>query len=337
MDALQESEAYLDFSRWAPRSALYWVLRPQKAVRRLFSETVPLGVRIHSCADPRLAGRPSLVWWSYDPRQFGERLLLTFESGAQLTNLDARWRVIATALWRMIRKDPGLVFLDVPVDLGDGCGSELPDFVFTFARPKGAGNALLPNPYLLQDRKPVPAPLPWEAKTDRLYFRGADSGSPDLDLNTRVALCRAAAHLPRSNCLLTRLVQSGQAFREQLQKEGLVGRRVSIPEMNKHRFLMDTDGNTTSWDRYMLIGTFGAVPILFEPAWEECWHGDLVNGENCITADRVTLGAVLERLRSDTPFAQHLAEGASRLVARKLTPAGAQTMFEAAWRARCVA
>jgi len=270
MDALQEAEAYLDFSRWAPRSALYWALRPQKAARRLFSETVPLGLRVHPCADPRLAGRPSLVWWSYDRRQFGERLLLTFEAGAQLTNLDARWRVIATALWRMIRKDPTLVFHDVPVDLGDGCGAELPDFVFTFARPKGAANALLPNPYLLQDRKPVPAPLPWEAKTDRLYFRGADSGSPDLDLNTRVALCRAAAKLPRTDCFLTRLVQSGQAFREQLQKEGLVGRRVSISEMNKHRFLMDTDGNTTSWDRYMLIGTFGAVPILFEPAWEEC-------------------------------------------------------------------
>jgi maltooligosyltrehalose synthase len=106
--------------------------------------------------------------------------------------------------------------------------------------------------------------------------------------------------------------------------------------MNKHRFLVDADGNTTSWDRYMWIGTFGGVPILFEPAWEECWHGSLVNGDNCIVADRATLGEVLERLRSDTALARHIAAGAAKLVATQLSPAGAQEMFETAWRTRCL-
>jgi hypothetical protein len=121
----------------------------------------------------------------------------------------------------------------------------------------------------------------------------------------------------------------------QLRREGLAGRRIQVGEMNRHRFLVDTDGYTTSWDRYMLIGTFGATPILFEPAWEECWHGELVDGENCIVADRTTLGAVLERLRADPALSRKLAAGASALAARRLSPEGAQAMFEAAWLARC--
>lgn len=329
-----ESEAFTDFSRWSPRSPWYWALRPQKAARRLLAETVPMAVRVRPSAGP-LAGRPFLVWWSYDRQRTGARLLLTFESRAMLVNADARWRVLGAALWRMIRKHPGITFQDVPVDLGDGCGAETPESVFAFARPRGLRNALLPNPYLLRDREALPATLAWEAKTDKLYFRGALTGSSNLERNTRVALCRAARHLPGTDCRLTRLSEFSPEARAQVLREGLGSRRTQIPEMNRHRFLVDSDGNTTSWDRYMLIGTFGAAPILFEPAWEECWHGELVDGENCVRADRTTLGSLLERLRADSALARRVASGASALAARRLSQAGAQAMLEAAWLERC--
>lgn len=328
-------EAYVDFSHWDPRTRLYWVLRPQKAVRRFFEERVPMSVRVRTSEDPRLAGRNSLTWWSYDAARTGQKLLLTFESDALITNNDARWRVIASALWRFISKDPTVVFKDVPVELADGCGPEVPSHVFCFARLRGAEHALIPNPYLLKTRKAMAKALPWEAKTDTLYFRGADSGSPDVDLNTRVALCRAAAPLPRTDCKITRLVQGGASFNEAVRREGLVSRRVTLSEMNRHRFLIDTDGNTTSWDRYMWTGTFGGVPIRFEPTWEECWHPALVEGENYISADRHSLGEVLARLRSDDALARHLAAGAARVLATHLSPKGVQDMFETAWRARC--
>ena len=325
---------FTDFSRWAPRSPLYWALRPQKALPRLLAAGVPVAIRVRRSEDPRLADRPALVWWTHDRTRHGARLLLTFQSSRHIALFDARWRVVAVALWRMLAKDPAMVFHEVPVDLGDGGGAELPEQVFVFARPRGGSNALLPNPYLLRERKRVPAALPWAAKTDTLYFRGAVTGSPDLDLNTRVALCRAAARLPRTDCRLSRMDEVAPAARAQLQREGLSSRRIAVPEMNRHRFLVDADGNTTSWDRYLLIGTFGAVPILFETAWEECWHGDLVDGENCIRADRATLGAILERLRADSVLARHLARQASVLAEGRLSPAGAQAMFEAAWRNR---
>lgn len=325
--------AFTAFSRWAPRSPLYWALHPQKAVPRLLSPPVPLAVRVRPTADPVLATRDNLTWWSHDPDRLGPGLHLTFHSPLHLTGNDSRWRVLAGALWRILQADPALVFRDVAVDLGDGGGAELPPSVFVFARPRGGANALLPNPYLLRERRRLPAPLPWAAKSDTLYFRGAVTGARDLARNARVALCRAAAELPGTDCKLSRIRETWPENRDQLLREGLASRRITVGEMNRHRYLVDADGNTTSWDRYMLIGTFGAVPILFETAWEECWHGELAPGENCILADRATLGAVLARLRADQGLARHLAAGASRLAAERLSQAGAQAMLEAAWRA----
>ena len=325
------NEGFTPFSRWAPRTPLYWALRPQKALERWLDPPMPLSVRVQPSTGP-LAGREFLVWWSYDPRQWGERLMLTFETGTMVRDFDSRWRVLAAALWRMIRKDPSVTFHEVPTELGDGAVPELSPEVFVFARAKGAANALLPNPYLLQKRAKMPRALPWEAKRDVLYFRGALTGAPDLDENGRVALCRAAKDLPDTLCLLSRLNRRHPHY-EALDREGLVGQRVPIPAMNKYRYQVDADGHTTSWDRYLWIGTFGCVPILFEPRWEECWHGELVEGENCLHADRHTLGAVLHRLRTDQALARRLAEGATRLATTRLSPEGAQAMFEAAWRA----
>jgi hypothetical protein len=45
MKPLQVGESYTDFSRWSPRPALYWALRPQKAVKRLLAEPMTLAVR----------------------------------------------------------------------------------------------------------------------------------------------------------------------------------------------------------------------------------------------------------------------------------------------------
>jgi hypothetical protein len=333
MKPLQISESYTDFSRWSPRDPLYWLLRPQKALRRLLSEPMTIAVRALPSGDPALADRATLVRWSYDLERHGPKLLVSFETGRGITDLDGRWRAVAITLWRMLLKHPEVRFHDVAVDVGDGC-ADLPPSVFVLARPRGAGNPLLPTTSLLRERKPVPAALPWARKTDKLYFRGAVSGSPDLEVNSRVAMCRVAKTLPRTDCKLTRVEHASPEVRAQLEREGLGSRRVPFGDMNKHRFLVDVDGNTTSWDRYMLIGAFGGVPVLFEPRWEECWHDELKEGENCLVADRHTLGAVLERLRSDDALARHLAAGATALADRRLSPAGAQAMFEERWLAR---
>ena len=112
-----------------------------------------------------------------------------------------------------------------------------------------------------------------------------------------------------------------------LEAEGLVGWRLPLWTMNRHRFLVEADGNSSSWDRYMLIGSFGGVPIRFECEWEECWHGLLVDGVNCVTADRRSLPEVVDRLRSRPPEAVAIAKAASRTVADSLSRRHLQRQF----------
>ena len=100
--------------------------------------------------------------------------------------------------------------------------------------------------------------------------------------------------------------------------------------MNRHRFLVEADGNSSSWDRYMLIGSFGGVPIRFECEWEECWHPALVPGENCVLADCHSLPDVVARLRSRPVEALAIARNAARTVSETLSPPALAHQFHRA-------
>jgi hypothetical protein len=117
---------------------------------------------------------------------------------------------------------------------------------------------------------------------------------------------------------VSRIKQVDERFAARLEQEGLVGWRMPAWAMNGHRFLVEADGNSSSWDRYMLIGSFGGVPIRFECEWEECWHDLLADGVNCVVADRRTLPEVVDRLRSRPREAMTIAYAASSTVAESL-------------------
>jgi hypothetical protein len=293
-----------------------------------------VGVQVQPWADPALPGRENLVRFSYDRLRWGDRICLSFEAERGIEAPSSRWRAVARALWIMVHRDPGLSFHQVPVNIGDLCAPEMPAEVFAFARLRGTRRPLVPCPNLLRGTGHLPRPLPWDEKTDTVYFRGVDTGLPTLDQNARVALCRTARAIPGADCRFSKLVQFHGAQARQVLAEGLVHRAMPLAELNRHRFLVDCDGNSTSWDRYLHCGHFGGVPILFEPAWEECWHHHLADGENCLVADRHTLGAVVARLRAEPAWARRIAGGAARLVAQQLGTEAVQGMFEQAWRRR---
>ena len=196
-----------------------------------------------------------------------------------------------------------------------------PADAFAFARQPGSSVRLIPNIYLLRPRGSLPTPIPWEQKTDTLYFRGTSTGSASYEENARVVLCRVAKEIPGSDCRISRMKQVDSGFAQQLADDGLLGSRHPPQRLNQHRFLADVDGNTSSWDRYLLIGSFGGVPIRFETSWEECWHDQLIDGDNCVVANRQTLPAVMERLRSRPEESRRIAENAARLVESSLSRA----------------
>ena len=323
---------FLPYSRWAHRNIGYWLGSPRKAITALAN--VPVAVRVQPRLDPGLPGLDDLVSFSYDRQRWGDRICLSFETGRSIDAPASRWRMVAKALWTMVHRDPALRFDRVTVNIGDICAPEIPADVFAFARLRGTQRPLLPCPNLVRGTAHLPQPLPWDRKTDTVYFRGVDTGFASLERNARVALCRAARAIPGADCRLSRLIQFSGEEARLLRGEGLVDRTLPLAESNRHRFLVDCDGHSTSWDRYLYSGHFGGVPILFEPAWEECWHHLLVDGENCLRADRHSLAAVVARLRAEPELARRIAGNASSLVAVQLGPEAVQAMFEQAWRPR---
>lgn len=270
--------------------------------------------------------------WSYDPARDGPCVHIAFPSARTFRKLFRRWRVLADAIVAAAVEHPGLAFRDVRIDLNDGVAASGSDGVLAFARPIGATTPLIPNTYLLGRRRAAPMPLDWSRKSDTLYFRGTSTGDVSYEANTRVALCRLARDVPRADCKISRTKQVDGGFAARLQRDGLTAARAPLDDMNRHRYLVDADGNATSWDRFLWIGTFGGVPIRFEPSWEECWHHLLVDGVNCVTSTRATLADTVAGLRDDDRRSRTIAARAAALARDHLSPPALRRMLVDALR-----
>jgi len=308
---------FIPIAPWRPEGLGYWLVRPHRTLHVLGRG--PVAVRCVADGGNAAAHPTTVTTWSFDRSAAGDVVRIEFESPAQMQRFAMRWRILADAIHRIGRDDPTFAFRNARIALGDGARADTPAGTHAFARLPGMPVALLPNPYLLRQSR-MPSALPWDRKRDTLYFRGTSTGSADYETNARVALCRTARGIHRTDCRLSRLKQIDPAFAARLHADGLVGRREPASMLNRHRFLVEADGNCSSWDRYLLIGTFGGLPIRFETVWEECWHDLLVDGENCVAADRHTLPSVVERLRTVDPLARRIAAAAARLVAEHFAP-----------------
>lgn len=306
------AEGYEAVSRWHPHGLSFWLTHPVRAVRA--RGHVPVAVRF--APQPR----PSVTTWSVEPGAAGG-VRIEFDSPAQARAFMIRWRILADSLDEIHRGDLTFRCAAVQIDLGDGVGPDVGEEIVAFARLPGSRARLIPNPYLLRGRRWLAQPRPWERKSDTLYFRGSSTGSHDFAANARVALCRAALAIPEADCRLSRIKQVDREFARRLVAEGLVGRRHLLAWLDHHRYVVDADGNSSSWDRYRLIGYYGGVPIRFENLWQECWHEQLVDGVNCIVADRHSLAAVVERLRAKPTTARTIAAAARRTVGEHLSRA----------------
>lgn len=325
MDAAVPETGFAPVSRFHPHDAAYWASHPRKLARALGH--APVAIRV--APRGRDAWGPVATWWTLDRRRLGDRIAITFATESGLRRWTARWRIVADAIWTVARERADLVCHEFPLDLGDTVTADTPGHVHAFSRPAGSTVGLVPNPYLLRPRPWLLPPLPWEWKTDTLYFRGAGTGARDYEQNTRVALCRLARSLPRADCRLSRTGHADPTFAARLAAEGIDGRRHPLDALNRHRFLVDADGHGSSWDRFMLIGTCGGVPLRFETCWEECWHHLLVDGRHCARVDRHSLPATLERLRHDDATARRIAAEARLFVRQHLSRPALRAMLAA--------
>jgi len=315
---------------WAPRPFHYWMVRP-----RLWKAVTHRPVAIRIAAVGEATGRSgSVVAFTFDERAHGRRMCLEFASPDACDLWRFRWRPLANALWRMVDAYPALSFHAVPVDASDCIDGGLHPDVFRFARRPGEPHELLPNPYLLERDRLRPRTITWEDKNDSVYFRGAATGSAVYEDNPRVVACLLAKSIPASDCRVVRASEAGEEFMARARRDGILTPRQDPAVMNRHRYILDVDGHSSSWDRFRRIGLCGSVPIRFETTWQEVWHADLVEGVHFVAATRHTLADVVRDLRANPVRAEAIATAAHRFVVERLSAAGVQAMLEAAWSAR---
>ena len=323
------SVSFVPCSKFFPRSFSQLLLRPRKTVRAMGN--APISVRFSPFLIPALSQIPSIALFSYDRSSFGNRICVWASDELAIMKYWDRCRLVANYLWDIMQKSTR-IYQDVPVDLGDGIVCDfVPENVFCFARKLGKKNPLLPNPYLLRRRKAFGKPLPLDKKKDVLYFRGSSTGDSSYEANRRVALCLAAKSVYGSNCGISHIVHVDDCFSERLRNDGILRPPDPLSTINQHRFTVDVDGNTSSWDRLFSISSFGSVPIRFECEFEECWHEMLVEGEHFVTADRFNLGSVVEQLRNNLSEAERISTNSTKLVHEQLSPKRIQEWFADAW------
>ena len=313
---------------WAPRTAANVALRPRlwRNVRH-----APVSVRFEECEWSRF---PTVVRWSYSPTANDGRICLSFTSKETYFTLAYRWRAVANALWRMISSYPEISFWEIPVDVSDCFDPSVPASTFRFAKLPSDPHNLIPNAYFLDWRHRLPPAIPWERKQDTVYFRGSLTGTVQSRENARAAACLVARTIPDADCKLTMFHQTPVEFRAELEQEGITCRRDRVNALNNHRYLLDIDGNSSSWHRFWLIGMFRSVPIRFETQWQECWHELIREGQHFVAATRHDFGEVVKNLRANPRTSQAIADAAAEVARGLLSPQGAQQMFEEAWLRR---
>jgi len=327
---VDRAAAFQPLRRWAPE---YW--------RRLFSKFYwrplltgpPLGFCTAEFEEPSLIGKSWIYRVSYDPRAFGHRICLKVAPCDPATIDLKRLRIIVAALWQVRCWRPELIYRDVHIDTSDCMDGDLPQHVFRVAKRPGEPHPLLPNLHLLSDRRGIPKAKPWTQKADTCWFRGAATGDIDFENNKRVLVCRLADQIAGVDSKLTSVPGGSADFIENCRRAGIMAAPTSFAEMNNHRYLLDVDGNTTSWDRYLRIGLLGGVPIRFEPQWTEYWHDQLVEGKNVVTVDRTTFADQLAALRCDERRSKAIAQRASELARTELSREAVLRTFADLWAA----
>ena len=140
--------------------------------------------------------------------------------------------------------------------------------IFIIAKPKQyPGMILIPDWYAVNDFHPDKAEIlkgnqkyDWNSKIPLLFFRGADSGVGGDRSNwrkfSRPKLVAYSLEYPelidaRFNTLLT--YEQNSSIRDQMVKEGMMGKSVPLREFSRYRYLADVDGHTANTPRVALL------------------------------------------------------------------------------------
>lgn len=132
----------------------------------------------------------------------------------------------------------------------------------------------------------------WEDRRPSLVWRGAGTGAFSQTLETlddlpRYRMCKVASQLgARADVGLTQAAQAltpedDERIVERLASEGLLKPFVPMTEMARHRYILDIDGNSNSWN-FMQKLRLGCCVLRVESVWRQWFSDRLVAWEHYV-------------------------------------------------------
>lgn len=139
----------------------------------------------------------------------------------------------------------------VIINLCDGCRYSEKYTRLCFSASKSSKHIQIPDPHIFQYEK-FNDNIEWKDKLDIIYFIGSDTGRLDDDLlNERVRFCNKAKSTQHIHAKISNFVHFNDEMLHDLSidKNSISSQYVPIDQQLNHKYILNINGNTASWDR----------------------------------------------------------------------------------------
>lgn len=143
---------------------------------------------------------------------------------------------------------------NIILSLSDATGLNQKYTRLTFSSDLNSNHILIPDPHLFQyiyaKNEILRGDISFSDKYDKIIFCGSDTGAIDDDLlNQRVKFCNKSTEHEKIFAKITKFVHFNDEMLKDKSVKNIYHDVVPIEEQLKYKFILDIDGNSSSWDR----------------------------------------------------------------------------------------
>ncbi|MEP1765803.1 MAG: glycosyl transferase family 90 [Sulfitobacter sp.] len=219
------------------------------------------------------------------------------------------------------------------LDLSDGVAGNSEAICFCAA---GSKTVLIPDPTFIRTRgyadlkaQSEAHDLPFIERKGQAYWRGAVTGQVEEALSSedslrnvlatsRIQFCADSSAFSEINAKITSLgnYSSDKKLQKTLAKMNVWGDREPIEQNFNYKYLIDIDGNTSSWPGLIskLICGGVVIKLVGDTKYRQWYYDELVHGENIYFASNVAeVREIVVQLQKNPDKAAQVAAAAKKL------------------------
>ena len=148
------------------------------------------------------------------------------------------------------------------VNFNDGPQNDSKETRLCFARPRNSPHICIPDSHLPRTagicRQISSVDIPFDEKIDKAIFRGSDTGAKHNGSVQRIDLCKRYRGSEKVDAKITNFVES--PF-----QDDIAGPYTNIADQLKYKFILNVNGNTTSWERLIWAMKSNSICLFVRP------------------------------------------------------------------------